>query len=74
MDTKHRYHIPVLNTNLSINQKGIYYTGSKLYNNLPLAFKSLSHDIYKFKPELKQHLQCVSFTSTLIVSQIACLQ
>jgi hypothetical protein len=31
MDTKHRYQIHMLNTNLSIYQKGIYCTGIKLY-------------------------------------------
>jgi len=45
MDTKHRYHIPMLKNNLSTNQKGVYCTGIKLYNNLTPAIKSLSHDI-----------------------------
>jgi len=41
MDTKHRYLIPMPNINLSINQKGVYCTGVKLYNNLPPAIRSL---------------------------------
>jgi hypothetical protein len=42
---QNRYHIPMPNTNLSINKKWVYFSGIKLYNNLPPAIKSLSHDI-----------------------------
>ena len=35
-------------------QKGVYYAGIKIFNNLPLHIKSLSQDINKFKKALKK--------------------
>jgi hypothetical protein len=43
------------NTNLSKYQKGVYYSGIKLFNNLPPNIKSLNHDIKKLKPSLKEY-------------------
>jgi hypothetical protein len=46
-----RYNLHVPNTNLSKYQKGVYYTGIKLFNNPPPANKSLNQDI----KSLSQH-------------------
>jgi hypothetical protein len=52
------------NMNLTKYQKGVYYTGIKLFNNLPPKIKSLNHDIKVFKPALKDYLLTHSFYST----------
>jgi hypothetical protein len=45
--TRYRYNLHVPNTNLSKCQKRVYYSGIKLFNNLPPTIKSLNHDIKK---------------------------
>ena len=37
------------NTNLTIVQKGVLYSGSKIYNKLPPHIKGLSDDLKRFK-------------------------
>ena len=44
-------------------QKAVYYSGIKIFNNLPLNIKHLSQDTYKFKLALKKFLQAGSFYS-----------
>jgi hypothetical protein len=51
ISTRYRYNLHVPNTNLSKCKKGIYYTGIKLFKNLPPTIKSLNHDI----KSLSQH-------------------
>ena len=51
--------IPV--ANLAVFQKGVRYSGIKVYNYLPLTLKQLSHDIPKFKAALKRFLYANSF-------------
>jgi hypothetical protein len=63
INTRYRYNLHVSNTNLSKYQKGVYYSGIKLFNNLPPTIKSLNHDIKKFKPALKEYLLSHSFYS-----------
>jgi hypothetical protein len=41
--------------NLVIYQKGVYYSGIKIYNHLPTAIKGLSGDKNKFKLALKRY-------------------
>jgi hypothetical protein len=45
------------------NSFNTYYTGIKLFSNLPPTIKSLNHDIKIFKPALKDHLLTHSFYS-----------
>jgi hypothetical protein len=45
---KHDLYMP--NTNLTKYQKGAYYIGIKLFNNLPPTIKSLNYHIKVFKP------------------------
>ena len=47
-------HMP--NTNLTIFQKGVLYSGSKLYNKLPPHIKGISDDLRCFKSALKDFL------------------
>jgi hypothetical protein len=52
VSTRYGYNLHVPYTNLSKYKKVVYYTGIKLFNNLP-PIKSLNYDIKKFKPTLK---------------------
>jgi hypothetical protein len=49
--------------NLRKYQKGIYYSGSKVYNNLPPHIKDISNDLKNFEVQLKQFLHLHSFYS-----------
>jgi hypothetical protein len=49
--------------NLRMYQMGIYYSGTKVYNNLPQNIKDVSDDIKRFEVQLKQFLQLHSFYS-----------
>jgi hypothetical protein len=44
-------------------QKGVYYSGIKIFNNLPYGIKKLSSDVIKFKLALKRFLLDGSFYS-----------
>jgi hypothetical protein len=48
---KHSLHKPV--TNLSCFQKGIYYAGIKIFNNLLSVLKCLMNEKARFKVALK---------------------
>jgi len=54
-------HPPVCN--LNVFQKGVYFSGIKLFNHLPPNIKSLSNEIILFKPALKRFLFLHSFYS-----------
>jgi len=54
-------HPPI--ANLSVFQKGVYFSGIKIYNNLPTRIKQLSHDTLKFKKAVKRFLLDKSFYS-----------
>jgi len=54
-------HFPVCN--LTLLQKGAYFSGIKLYNHLPPRIKSLSNEIKLFKPAFKRFLYTHSFYS-----------
>ena len=55
-----RIHIPA--ANLAVFQKGVWYSGIKIYNHLPPTLKQLSYDISKFKVALKRFLYTNIFT------------
>jgi hypothetical protein len=63
LNTRRKHDLYVPNTNLTKYQKGAYYTGIKLFNNLPPTIKSLNYDIKVFKPALKDYLFTHSFYS-----------
>jgi hypothetical protein len=43
-------------TKLTLVQKGVFYSGSKIYNLLPPYIKSVNNDLNKFKMKLKTFL------------------
>jgi hypothetical protein len=43
-------------TNLTIYQRGVYYMGIKIFNNIPPYIKDISNNIRKFETCLKQFL------------------
>ena len=54
--SNHDLHIPV--ANLTVFQKGVWYSGIKIYNDLPPTLKQQSYNIFKFKrPENDFFLQ-----------------
>jgi len=48
------FHLPI--TNLTIYQKGAYYTGIKIFNYLPTHIKNVAKEIQVFKKTLKRFL------------------
>jgi len=50
----HNLHLP--STNLTTVQKAVLYSGSKIYNHLPLNNKMLSKDATQFTPNLRSYL------------------
>ena len=51
--------------NLSIAQKAVNYSGIKIFNNLPLKIKQLSHNSSRFKSTLKKFLLAGFFTPVM---------
>ena len=47
--------------NLTIYQKGAYYSVIKIFNNLPLEIKNVADNQKKFKTALKKFLYAYSF-------------
>ena len=56
LNTRYQYDLNLPNTNLSLVQKGVLYSSSKIYSNLPTHIKSLSNDLKHFKSKLKSFL------------------
>jgi hypothetical protein len=53
INTRYNYNLHLPSTNLSIVQKGVLFSGSKIYNHLSLDIKLLSGDVKKFKASLR---------------------
>jgi hypothetical protein len=58
---KHNLHLPT--TNLTLVQKGVLYSWSKIYNCLPSSIKAHSNDAKRFKTPLKSYLIEYAFYS-----------
>ena len=54
-------HLPI--ANLSVFQTGVYFSGVKIFNSLPLELKQIFHDTGKFKNAFKRFLLDNSFYS-----------
>jgi hypothetical protein len=52
-----------LGVSLAMYQKGVYYSGIKIFNGLPQAIKDISSMPKKFKIALKHYLLTHSFYS-----------
>jgi hypothetical protein len=55
-NTRHNNNLYVPATNLTLYQKGICYSGIKIFNHLPTTIKNLSDDRNKFQIVLKKFL------------------
>jgi hypothetical protein len=58
---KYNYHLP--SSNLSLYQKGVYFTGIKVFNSLPQNITNLSNDTKEFKSAQKNYLHAHFFYS-----------
>jgi len=56
LDTRQRNNLYLPQANLTIYQKGAYYSGIRIFNNLPLQFKKVADNQKKFKIALKNFL------------------
>jgi hypothetical protein len=56
INTRHKYNLHLPTGNLTLVQKGVLYSGSKIYNHLPLHIKTLSNDLKHFKSKMKSFL------------------
>jgi hypothetical protein len=54
-------HRPI--TNLSSYQRGVYYSGIKLFNSLPINIINLKNDKKQFRIALRSYLETHSFYS-----------
>jgi hypothetical protein len=61
LDTIQRNNLYLLQAKLTIYQKGTYYSGLKIFNNLPLEIKNVAGNQKEFKTTLKQFLFPYSF-------------
>jgi len=62
INTRQTFDPYVPTANLTVYQKGVYYSGIKIYNHLPTAIKDLSDDNNKFKLALKDTSYIIPFT------------
>jgi hypothetical protein len=44
MNTRQKYHLPSSNLSLRVYEKGVYFNGIKVFNNLTQSIKNLSND------------------------------
>jgi hypothetical protein len=63
ISTRHNNNFHYRTCNLTIFQKGTYYSGIKVFNNLPPTIKNLAHDMKQFRSALKRFLLLNSFYS-----------
>ena len=56
INTRQTSDLYVPTANWATYQKGVYYSGNKIYNHLPTANKDLSGDKNKFKLPLNRYL------------------
>jgi hypothetical protein len=56
INTRYNNNLHLPSTNLTLVQKGVLYSGSKIYNHLQLSIKAHSTDAKRFKTILKSYL------------------
>jgi hypothetical protein len=61
LDTRQRNNLYLPQANLTIYQKGAYYSGIKIFNNLPLEIKNIADNKNIFKIALNKFLHTHSF-------------
>jgi hypothetical protein len=63
INTRKNYNLHLPSTNLTSVQKGVYYSGGKVFNHLLKNIKILSNDFKRFKSVLKNFLTEHTFYS-----------
>ena len=71
INTRNNSNLYMPNTNLTIFQKGVLYSGCKIYNKLPPHIKGLSNYLKRFKSTLKGFLMEHTLYNTDEFYQIA---
>jgi hypothetical protein len=61
LETRQSNNLYIPQANLSIYQKGAYYSGIKIFNKLPSNIKNVNGNIAKFKTTLKKFIYTNSF-------------
>jgi hypothetical protein len=61
INTRQTSNLYIPSANLAVYQKGVYYSGIKIYNHLPTAIKNVSTDKNKFKLALKDISYIIPF-------------
>ena len=61
LDTRQRNNLYLPQANLTIYQKGAYYSGIKMFNNSPSEIKDVASNHKKFKTALKKFVYTYSF-------------
>jgi hypothetical protein len=61
LETRQSNNLYTPQANLSVYQKGAYYSVVKIFNNLPSNIKNVNGNITKFKTTLKMFLYANSF-------------
>jgi hypothetical protein len=56
INARYNYDLHLPSTNLTLVQKGVLYSGGRIYNHLPINTKILSNDAKRFKSTLKSCL------------------
>ena len=62
-NARHRNDLQLPQATLAMYQKGVYYSGIKVFNGLPRALKDISSKPSKFKTALRKFLETPSFYS-----------
>jgi len=62
-NTRNKNDLHLHTINLKLSQKGIAFSGAKVFNHLPLELKKLAHDAKRFKSALQTFLFTNSFYS-----------
>ena len=63
LNTRYNKNLHLSSTKLTLVQKGVLYSGSKIFNHLPSSIKTESGDIKRFKILLKRYLNDHAFYS-----------
>jgi hypothetical protein len=61
LDTRHRNNLYLPQANLTTYQKGAYYSGIKIFNNLPSEIKNVAGNSKNFKIAQRKFLHTYSF-------------
>jgi hypothetical protein len=65
ISTRHKNDLHLPSAKLKVFQRGVYFSGIKAYNHLPINIEELSYYVKRFKPALKTFFQINSFYSFL---------